>query len=285
MSQPPYEPNPGSYPPHRQPGGYGPPQQSGPQYGGGYPTGPQYPGQQHGGGQYGGPQYGGGYPGVPQQTGPHHGSYLETGQPGYGQPADLPPKKKSRAGRIVLIVLAVVVVLCLGGGAAVWFLAKDTVGEVVDASKTRLVEPETLGGRPKLTEPSLQSAVTQMKAEMQKDVPQATSTVGGFYGNLAKKDMVMIAGASGVIADPKKELEDAVTGLGSTLGVKQFKTVDAGPLGGDAKCGDGRADGIQVGVCAWADRGSLGMIVIYYKPAAALQSQFVAMRSQIEQKG
>lgn len=261
MSQPPSGPYPGSYPPPRQPGTYGPPQQSGRLYGGGYPTvSPQT-----------GPQYGGGY--------------LETGRPGYGLPADLPPKKKSKAGRIVLLVLAVVVVLCLGGSAAVWFAVKDTVGEVVDATQTRLVEPKTLRGRPKLTEPKVRAAVEQMKTQLQKDVPHATSTVGGFYGNPGKKDLVGIAGVSAVLAEPKKELDDAVTGIGSTLGVKQFKTVDAGPLGGAAKCGDGKTDGIQVGVCVWADRGSLGMIILYYKPAAALQSQFVAMRSEIEQNG
>jgi hypothetical protein len=97
--------------------------------------------------------------------------------------------------------------------------------------------------------------------------------------------MVMIAGASGVMADPKKELDEALTGLGSGLGVTEFKTVDAGPLGGDAKCGDGKTDGVKVGVCAWADRGSLGMIVIYFKSAAELQRQFVTMRGEIEQKG
>ncbi|RZU74190.1 hypothetical protein EV384_2633 [Micromonospora kangleipakensis] len=308
MSQPPSNPYPGSYPPPQQPGGYPsqqpgpqygggyPPQQSDPQYGGGYP--PQQPGPQYGGGyppQHSDPQYGGGYP--PQQPGPqygggypgeqpasHAGSYLESGQPSYGAPAG-PPPKKSNVGRILLITLAVVVVLCLGGGAVLVFAAKDKVGDVVDATKTRLVAPATLAGKPKVTDPQLTSAAEQMSAEMKKDVPDATSTVGAFYGNPAKKDLVMIAGASGVLADPKKELEDGAKSLSSELAVTTFSPVDAGPLGGDAKCGDGKIDGSPVGVCIWADRGSLGVIIMYFKSADDLKSQFATMRGQIEQKG
>ncbi|MFG2107872.1 hypothetical protein [Micromonospora chersina] len=288
MSQPPSSPYPGSYPPpHQQPGGYQPPQQ--PSYGGGYPPAPQQQ-PQYGGGypQSGQPgqQYGGGYPESGQQYGQQPGGgYLETGQPGYGAPAPLPPKKKSSAGKIVLIVLAVVLVLCVGGGAAIWFAAKDEVGDVVTATKTRLVEPATLAGRPKVSEPQLQQAATQMKSEIAKDVPNATSTVGAFYGEPEKKDLVMVAGASGVIADPKKEMADAITAITPELGAKEFKTVNAGPLGGDAKCGDGKTEDIPVAVCIWADKGSLGMVVVYFKSAAEIQSEFVTMRGEIEKQG
>jgi hypothetical protein len=275
MSQPPSSPYPDSYPPpHQQPGGYQPPQQ--PHYGTGYPP-PSQPG-------YGQPGYGQPGYGQPGYGQPGYGQ-PGYGQPGYGVPADLPPRKKSKAGRIVLIVLAVVLVLCVGGGATVYFLTKDTVSEVVDATKTRVSAPDTLAGRPKVNDPRLQSAAEQMSAQIKKDVPNATSTVGGFYGNPQKKDLVMIAGASGVVADPRKELQDATNGLSTDLGVTEFKTVDAGPLGGDAKCGDGKAEGVPVGVCVWADRGSVGLIVMYFKSAAHLQSQFATMRGQIEHKG
>ncbi|MET8834247.1 hypothetical protein ABZV78_10055 [Micromonospora sp. NPDC004540] len=286
MSQPPSSPYPGSYPPpHQQPGGYQPPQQ--PQYGGGYPPAPQQQPQYGGGypesGQPG-QQYGGGYP-QPDQPGQQYGSgYPETGQPGYGAPAPLPPKKKSSAGKILLIVLAVVLVLCVGGGAAIWFAAKDEVGDVVTATKTRLVEPPTLAGRAKVDQPELKAAATQMKSEIAKDVPNATSTVGAFYGDPAKKDLVMIAGASGVIADPKKEMADAITAITPELGAKEFKTVEAGPLGGDAKCGDGKTEDVPVAVCIWADKGSLGMVVVYFKSAAEIQSEFVTMRGEIEKQ-
>ncbi|MCT2281847.1 hypothetical protein M3G91_30050 [Micromonospora chalcea] len=259
MSQPPSSPYPGNYPPpQHQPGGFQPPQQ--PQYGGGYPQAPQQP------------QYGADYPQAPQQ--PQYGNQ-------FGAPV---PPKKSGVGKILLIVLAVVLVLCVGGGIVTWIATKDTVGEVVTATKTRVVEPQTLGGRPKVTDPQLQNAATQMKASLSKDVPDATSTAGAFYGDPAKKDLVMIVAVSGVLADPKKELADATAAVTPDLATKDFKTVDPGPMGGDAKCSDGKASGEQVAVCIWADRGSLGMVVVYFKSAAELQKEFVTMRGEIEKQ-
>ncbi|WP_327652946.1 hypothetical protein [Micromonospora aurantiaca] len=253
MSQPPSSPYSGNYPsPQQQPGGYQPPQ-----YGGDYPQAPQQ-------------QYGGDYP--PQQ--PQYGGQL-------GAPV---PPKKSGVGKVLLIVLAVVLVLCVGGGVAAYFATKDTVNEVVTATKTRVVEPQTLGGRAKVTDPQLQTAAAQMKSELSKDVPDATSTVGAFYGDPAKKDLVMIVAVSGVMADPKKELADATAAVTPDLATKDFKTVDAGPLGGDAKCSDGKASDVPVAVCIWADRGSLGMVVVYFKSAAELQSEFVTMRGEIEKQ-
>ncbi|WFE39120.1 hypothetical protein [Micromonospora sp. WMMD998] len=233
MSQPPFNPYPGTHPPppQQQPGGYPPPQ----------------------------PPYGGDQLGAP-------------------------PKKKFGAGKILLIVLAAVLVLCLGGGLVFWLAAGDEVKDVVAATRTRVVEPTTLGGRPKVSEPQLQSLASQMKTDLSKDVPNATSTAGAFYGDPAKKDLVMIVGVSGVIADPKKEMADAITAITPELGAKEFKAVDAGPLGGDAECGDGKAQDIPVGVCVWADKGSLGMVVAYFKSATELQSEFVDLRGEVETK-
>ncbi|MEU4567676.1 hypothetical protein [Micromonospora sp. NPDC023956] len=233
---------------------------------------------------------------------PHHPSQPEYGSatpqpsdsPGYGsQPhgADPmaagfapPPKKKSGVGKILLIVLAVVLVLCVGGGIAIWATVKDDVGEVVEATKTRVVAPETLNGRAKVTEPTLVTASEQMAAEIKKDVPEATSTVGAFYGDPAKNDLVMIVGVSGLIADPQKELNDAISAVSGNLGASNMVAVEAGPLGGDAKCGDGSSEGVKLGICVWADRGSLGMVVIYFKTGKEAEKEFGTIRAAIEQR-
>jgi hypothetical protein len=122
--------------------------------------------------------------------------------------------------------------------------------------------------------------VTEMKAEVQNE----TSTVGAFYGDPAKQDLVMIVGASGLLNDPKKELDDAINGLSTELTLTNLATVDPGPLGGDAKCGDGKAESVPLGVCVWADRGSLGMVVIYFKTAEQTKAEFVTIRGQVEQR-
>lgn len=255
MSQPPANP-------------YGPPHDS--------PTPPQQPGQP------GQPQPGGWPP--PQQQG------FPPAQPGqpYGDPhllgAPQPVKKKSNVGKIVLIVLAVVLVLCVGGGVITWFAVRGPVGEVVDASKTRVVAPATLAGRPKVTDAQLQTAADQMVREMKSSVQNETSTVGAFYGDPAKQDLVMIAGASGLLTDPKKEMDAAISGLSAQLTVTNLAAVDPGPLGGEAQCGDGKAESVPLGICVWADKGSLGMVVMYFKSADQAKAEFVTIRGQVEQR-
>ncbi|MFC8848356.1 MULTISPECIES: hypothetical protein [unclassified Micromonospora] len=257
MSQPsgnpyPYQPQQpyGEQPVPQQPGGYPP------------PTGQQYGGQQYGGQQYGGQQY------ADQQ---------------YAAP--LPPApKKSKTGKVVLIVLAVVLVLCLGGTAITWFAVKDEVGDVVDATNTRVVAPATLAGRKRITDPELTKLSDEMVADMKATVENETSTVGAFYGNVAKQDIVMIIAASGVLADPTKELDDAAAGLKTELGVKEMTAAEPGPLGGEARCGDGKTEGMPLGVCVWADRGSVGVIVVFFESAKQAKAELVTMRSQIEQR-
>ncbi|WP_328424932.1 hypothetical protein OG470_15570 [Micromonospora sp. NBC_00389] len=266
MSQPPATPY---GPPHNSPP---PPHQ--PQQPGGWPQQQQQPGgwpqQQQPGGW---PQQQQGFP--PAQPGqPYGGPNLPAG----------PPPKKSKAGRIVLIVLAVVLVLCLGGAAITWFAVKDEVGDVVDATNTRVSAPATLAGRPKNTDPQLQSVADAMVAEMKTTAQNETSAVGAFYGDPAKQDLFMIAAASGLMTDPKKELDDAVAGLSSELGMASMATVEPGPLGGDARCGDGKAKDVPVGICVWADRGSVGMVIMYYKSAAQVKAEFVTIRGQVEQR-
>ncbi|MGW4500249.1 hypothetical protein ACWENR_16745 [Micromonospora sp. NPDC004336] len=262
MSHPPADPLPP--PPERgapygaQPGGYGPPPQPG-----GY-----------------GPPHPGGYP--PPQAGAHFPA-----QPGgaavppYGPPA----KRKSSAGRIVLIVLAGVLVLCLGGAAITFFVVKDQVKETVDATRIRVVEPDTLAGRPRATDPALQVGAQQLEAELNRSLPDASSTVGAFYGTPAKKDLVMVAAASGLNPDPARTLETTIRGARtSEVRLGEMSAVDPGPLGGEAKCGDAKAENVPLGVCVWSDRGSVGMIVIYYKTGTQAHAELATMRGQIEQK-
>ncbi len=280
MSQPPANPY---GPPHdspdpsqqpgQQPGGWPPPQGQ-PQQPGGFPA-PQRRAIRHAQPGYPAPQ-----PGFPP---------AQPGQPGqpYGDPnlaGGPPPAKKSNAGKIILIVLAVVLVLCLGGAAVIWFVAKGPVNDALDASKTRVVAPATLAGRPKLTNPELQRAADQAAGEMKTVAGNSTSTVAAFYGDPLKQDLIMITGVSGLLADPKNKLDAYVDSLSKQLTVEKMTAVDAGPLGGDARCGDGKAETVPLGICVWADRGSLGMVVLYFKSAAQAKAEFVAIRSEIEQR-
>jgi hypothetical protein len=283
MSQPPSQPYPGQpdpnqqnpYPgqPHPYPGQQNPyPGQPDPGQGaGGYPPPPQFPPPA---GEFPPP---GAYPPPPGDPG-----FPGGGVPGGGFPP--PEKKKSKALKIVLISLAVVLLLCIGGSAIAYFAAKDTIDGVIDASKISVVEPATLGGRPKLTDPQFASAIAGLKSELSK-APNTTSTVGALYGDPAKQDLVMIAGASAPLVDPEKQLDDTLQGASNGgLTLTDTATVDAGPLGGTAKCGNGRTSGIDLAVCAWADNGSVGMIAFYWKKVDDVKAEFLDLRSQVEKK-
>jgi hypothetical protein len=274
-----------SYPDHGQSyGGYGPP--ADPAYPGGYGQG-----QPHGG--YGQPA-GQGYAGYGQPGTGTYGAATGHGYPGYsggGDPVpsyDVPggPRKKSRARKIALITVVAVLVLCGGGGFAAYTFFKDDAKEIAEAANTRLVAPDKLGNRPKIKDGQLQVLADKLVSDMKRDVPEAKDTIGAFYGNPANKDMVMIAGASGRVADPEKQLDQAIREMAAGgLKVTNVKAVEPGPLGGVAKCGDATADGVPMGVCAWSDRGSLGMIVIYFKNSKQAGAEFVAIRGAIEQRG
>ncbi|MFV2100201.1 hypothetical protein [Micromonospora sp. LOL_024] len=199
-------------------------------------------------------------------------------------PAAPPPPKKSGVAKIVLIVLAVLLVLCAGGATAIWFAFKDEVTETVDASRTRLVAPDTLAGRPKRSDPQLQQAADEMVREIQATVQNETSAVGAFYGDPAQEDLVMIVGASGLMSDPKQELDEAVAGLSAQLALTDMSPVEPGPLGGEARCGDGRQESLPLGICVWADRGSVGTVVMFFSSRADVAAEFVTMRGQIQQR-
>ncbi|SCL33004.1 Flagellar basal body-associated protein FliL [Micromonospora pallida] len=195
-----------------------------------------------------------------------------------------PPPKKSGVGRVLLIVLAVVLVLCVGGGIAVWATVKDDVGEVVEATGTRVVAPETLNGRPRITDPDAVVMVEEIRAEIVRNVPQATNTVVGVYGDMAKGDVVLVVGLSALIDQPEEELDAALRGVSAEFEAGVVVTVGPGPLGGIAKCGDGSAEDVGLGFCLWADRGSLGMVIGFSKTGKEVEREFAAIRAAIEQR-
>lgn len=277
--------------PSQYPGNPDQPSQSHPGY---PPSQPSYGQQAPTSGQ---PYSGAGHPAPPTQ--PSYGYQQTPGQPGAGYsqqpgqafpgpgvpPPPPAPPKKSNAGKIVLIALLAVLVLCGGGGALAYFALKDDVKGAVEAANTRVVAPDTLGGRPKLTDSNFQSLSDELLTGMKSDVPEATGHVGAFYGDPQNDDMVMIAAISGLIKDPAEELDRLVDGAGSAGAIQNIKSVDAGPLGGVAKCGETSESGIDMAVCFWADHGSLGVVFIYFTKAdEAAHAEFLKIRSEVEKR-
>jgi hypothetical protein len=294
MSQPPYPPYGQPEPDPYQPPSYQPGQPtSGGSYQGGSYQGGEYPG---GGYQPGPPPGQGAYqpPAPPPAQGGYHpdqGGYQAAppppggGYPGMpGQPYGAPPKKKGGALKIILIVFGVVVLLCVAGIAVAVYKGKNKVEDVVAASKISVVEPATLGGRKKVSDPSLQGSVQSLDTEM-KNIQGTTSSVGAIYGDLAKQDVVMVAAASTLTGTAQSRFDEFTTGLNTGgFSTSALKDTAPGPLGGIAKCGDSSAAGVPTAVCVWSDQGSVGMVAMLFKKTADLEKQFVSLRGQIEKK-
>jgi len=275
MSQPPYQP----YPQEPQPGQPGYPDSSGsgqpgyPPQGGGY-----YPPANQG---YGGPPSADQGFGGPPPAGQGFG-----GPPGMGQGtgwAPPPPQKKRSAWKIVAIVVASVVVLCAAGIGTFVFVNRDKVKDVVEASKIKVVEPDKLGTRPKATDADLNSSLVESTKEMKSDT-SVTGTAAAIYGDPKKLDILMLIAASSIGGSAQDRYDEMVKGIGSDFAVAGLKDVPPGPLGGIAKCGDGKISTLPAAVCMWADSGSFAMLVLFNKKSADLQKDFISYRGQIEQK-
>ena len=283
MSQPPYDP---PYPeqPDRPYSGQ-PSSGQPPPYGQQRPNGQQPP--------YGQQPYG-------QQ--PVYGApYGEPSSPAGSYPPPTPPKK-SNALKIVLITLAVLLVLCVGGGTAFYLVGRDKIDQLADATasgsptatpsaevtekttKVSVVEPKTLNGRPKLTDKQFASIADEMQKDMS-TVPDATSSVGALYGSVEKRNIVMIAAVAAPIEDPKKELDGMFAGAGfGGLKVTGISDVDPGPLGGEARCGKSAESDLTMAVCGWADDGSMGMTISFFKSVSSAKAEFPKIRGQVEKK-
>jgi hypothetical protein len=222
--------------------------------------------------------------------------------PGY------PPKKKSRALPITLVSVGLVLVLCVGGGTAVYLAGRNTAEGIADAitsaaptqptlptAPTRpteaaptatisIVEPKTLGGRPKVTDPQFADRVEQLESNLAL-VPGATQTVGALYGTPAKQDIVVVVAAKTRVPNPKRELDSAFTGPGvSELNLTGVASIPAGPLGGVAKCAKGNAGGAPLSMCGWADEGSSGLVFWYFTSLSDAKKEFIKLRGQVEKK-
>jgi hypothetical protein len=200
----------------------------------------------------------------------------------------------------------VVLVLCVGGSVAIYLAGRNTVDDVADtltttpptrgtttteptdeptapsATDITVVEPKTLGGRPKLTDPQFAGAAKQLEEGLA-EVPNATETVGALYGTPTKQDIVIVAAAAAPVDNPKKELDGTFLGAGvGGLEITGITTANPGSLGGFAKCGKGEAGGAPLIMCGWADEGSVGWVIWYYKSMSSAKAEFPKLRAQVE---
>ncbi|MEU8662400.1 hypothetical protein [Actinoplanes philippinensis] len=289
-----YPPNFGEHHPANpasgQPGGWGP------------PPPPPYPPQPDPTTPYPAP------PAYGQQ--PPYGAVPQYGVPGFPPPP--PPPRKSKTTPIVISVVALVLVLCVGVVTSLYLIGKNAAektGDAIDAATSgdkrtestsaptaaptseapkatiRLTEPAKLGGRPKLTDADIADVAETMREGLAAD-PGVRKSFSAFYGDVDKENVVVVAAAERDVPLPGPTLGGIFVGLGKGgLNVTNQTAVSTGAYGGAAKCGDSKASGsVDVAVCAWADEGSIGMVMWYFKKAKQVKAEFPKLRAQIESK-
>jgi hypothetical protein len=179
---------------------------------------------------------------------------------------------------VVLGLAAVVLIGCVVG----YF---KVVKPRMDETNAHLSTPQTAAGLQLSDDPSLVNVANTMKTQLRDEVKEATGSIGAFYTDPSgdQSTLVMVVGVSGRVANPSGELDDAFQGLSSGgISASEAHDVDPGPLGGEARCATGLASGQSLNVCAWADHGSVAMILFFNRDAAESERLFREMRSAIE---
>ncbi|MCM0676323.1 hypothetical protein NCC78_16745 [Micromonospora phytophila] len=145
-----------------------------------------------------------------------------------------------------------------------------------------LDKPEKLlSGWPESTSGTLSEQAQQNVSIFEKLLSgEPTSAVGTAYTTLDGQYSAVVSGVSGKVTDPKAALDTLFAALPRLSDVKPTRP---GPMGGEARCGKGETQGVNVDVCAWADHHSIGMVAFLgFLKSGNPDSQFVRARSQIE---
>ncbi|WP_143232751.1 hypothetical protein [Actinoplanes regularis] len=205
-------------------------------------------------------------------------------QPIYGPPGFSPPPqpRKPRALPITLVSIAIALVLCVGGLAVIGVLTDDGARKSKSANIT-VVEPATLGARPKLDSPKFTQIAKTMLDKAATDFPGVTKSVGPFYGVPAKDNVVIALAIAAPIAHPDIALSASLTSASHP--VEETVVVNTGSAGGNATCGTTKISGSDMAICVWTDEGSLGMLIWYNSTVSAAVAEFPALRAEIKKVG
>lgn len=273
------------YPSHDHPGGgyQGGGYQGGGYQGGGYPPAGQDP--VHGYPPPAGQPPGQSVPGQPAQAQPAPGT-APVGQPQPAYPPAAPqqatyygsaqvsqpqfsgyddtssftaPPRRRRGWLVVLGVLGALLLVC---GVISWVAGRP----FLEQYPATLTAPETLVGHQRSTNQALREAANQAVTELRREIDLQDAVAEFYQDPNDETKIVWLVGGTKFILDPKSELNDAFRGASGGMSVSAPTDIDPGPLGGFARCSDGQVqvsgeNALKIAICAWADHGSLAIIM------------------------
>ncbi|MEV4492348.1 hypothetical protein AB0K04_19795 [Micromonospora coxensis] len=148
--------------------------------------------------------------------------------------------------------------------------------------RARLELPMRLGDRSRFFHRPLLFAVGDDLEQLGRLVDDPRDRAGQVYNGETDADYaVLVSAVAGSVRDEEATLDEVFRLFPR---VREVRAVDPGPLGGVARCGNGRSDQHYVTMCAWADRISIGTVT-FLSPEKRLGppgNEFVEIRSMVE---
>jgi hypothetical protein len=180
----------------------------------------------------------------------------------------------------LIIAAALVVVLVIGAVSGYVFFRPHLSGQ----HPASLSTPPQVAGLDLATDPFLEDAAVQMAAAMTNEI-DLDDAIAAFYLDPADDQrLVLLAGGTGPLRSPSEALDDAFEEAGVGLAISDVADVDAGPMGGTARCGETAMDEFPAAVCGWADYGSVVVAIFLNWTAAEAHALLLEIRAEILQR-
>jgi hypothetical protein len=197
--------------------------------------------------------------------------------PRYGPPPVLVQyRKKRRKWPWVLLTMAVVCAGCCGGS-VVWSK------QFYDQYPVTVATSAAVAGLTAVEDATAEKLVNRLRGAI--DTEQIDETRFSIVYRDQSRRRVTVFGTTRFVTDPKKDLDAGVTQLTGELQLTGVHRVDAGPLGGQERCGSGRLDGRATTMCSWADHGSMGVGLFPGRSIEASSPMLQEIRAAIIQRG
>ncbi|WP_433210299.1 hypothetical protein ACQP00_47370 [Dactylosporangium sp. CS-047395] len=156
--------------------------------------------------------------------------------------------------------------------------------------------PPTLpGGLSKQDSPEADELKSSMESDLRGTIESIDEIATGVYSDEQDDDIthvVVLVAATGTFFSPGSEVDSAFKGFGSSSGattVSAPSEYPAGKLGGTAKCGSSAysagGTSVKMSMCAWADHGSVGLVLFMGQELSYAAGHFVDIREAVQTRG
>ncbi len=183
-----------------------------------------------------------------------------------------------RVRNIMLIVLAVVVVVA-------GVIVGPTAWQVFRQRNTKVSAPDQVAALQRNGGDGATETAEYLRDAIDTEV-NLSDSVGAVYWDGTNQDRSILFAGGGVrLWAPASGLDDAFKVItDDTGGVRDVRTVPAGPLGGVMHCGTTKTDQGDISVCGWADHGSLAVALFPNRGIGESAKLMLDMRTAMERR-